>query len=128
MHIERMNHLAAILEPVQPSVFHLGVWKCGTTACAIGHAAQDPVFKEQGFGLMETEWLQNPDLPEPVLRTENGVLEAWEAICAFFLISRQEAHRLFTEEAYPANATPQDVVARIRRMVELEQKMVLAHH
>lgn len=125
MNIARMKHLASILAPVPVEQFNLNGWKCGTTACAMGHAAQDPVFNEQGFFLKAGRFAGQVVL-EPAYSNGVHVLEAFDGICAFFEISRQEAHRLFTEDAYPEKATPQDVVARIQRMIELEERMIPA--
>ena len=63
IHVERLNHLITILEAVNEQeseyvnqVFDMSFYlgkdsksPCGFAGCAIGHAAMDPVFNEQGF-------------------------------------------------------------------------------
>jgi hypothetical protein len=46
---ERLMRLVDILATTNARNFNLGSWDCGTTACAVGHAARDPVLQDEGL-------------------------------------------------------------------------------
>ena len=56
---KRLLKLADYLDTVQPKHFNMRDWsvteRCGTVACAAGHACQMPGFKRLGLRLVEDE-------------------------------------------------------------------------
>jgi hypothetical protein len=106
MHIERLKHLTTVLKEVPPERFDLWGWDCGTAACAVGWACRDPQMQDEG------------------LRMFNGIphykgLSAWPAVEAFFDLPEYEAAQLFMASRYKQDpATPQDVIARIEKLLE----------
>jgi hypothetical protein len=126
MNISRMNHLASILGRVKTDEFSLALWKCETTACAIGHAAQDPVFNDQGFYLKMAGSYAPAFLARDVeLAGWNGIRGdvehlGWGAVCAFFEITEVQMRHLFAFSHYPENASAQDVIARINELIASE--------
>ncbi len=64
MNRERLLRLADFLDTLPPSKFNYGTWAdtltpegtCGTTACALGWAAQMPEFRELGLCLVNSGW------------------------------------------------------------------------
>ena len=107
MHKTRLKRLADLLErkgpyrgkkPIPDDKFDMKTWKssnymgCGTTACAIGWAAQDKWFKEKGLKLEKTgfhEWW-------PVTITKQGEeIDGLDAVMDFFDLSYEEADFLF---------------------------------
>ncbi len=110
MNIERLQHLITVLENVPAERFDLAEWQCGTTACAVGWAALDPVFNKQGLRLTEGPY-GNPR-PE----YENDV--NWPAVVGFFDLGYEDTIELFADYSYPEGATAQDVIARIKEKLE----------
>ena len=116
LNICRLQHLANnVLVRVEKEhlPFYMGVWvtsdSCGSAACAAGWACRDHVFQEQGLQL---------DASFPCFMSKLG----FEAVEAFFGLSRQEAWFLFDPEAYPdiakeSDITPADVRARIYELI-----------
>ena len=55
MNKERLERLIVVMERVrdQREFFDMDYWtrKCGTASCALGWAASDPSFREQGLRL-----------------------------------------------------------------------------
>jgi hypothetical protein len=55
MNRERLQQMVTMLRGLPPEPkesepgFHLRAWYCRTTACAVGFACMNPVFKEQGL-------------------------------------------------------------------------------
>ena len=96
MTIERLQQVVRVLEGLPSSVgFSLDRWTCGTTACAIGWAARDPWFTRRGLK-MEEEWEGDSGDGSPYFREEYD----WNAIVAFFGLTRGEAEYLFYSDAY----------------------------
>lgn len=135
MHYERLERLAALLDTVPPEKFDLGSWACGTTACAIGWAALDPTFRNEGFRL-EVEYfvplfgtrrradatkLSHTNVSWRRLQPDSypvfGGYEDYEAVMLFFGLSKDQAHRLFDRAAYGNAGTATDVAKRIRAML-----------
>jgi hypothetical protein len=139
MNIDRLNHLCDVLDRVDPVHFSLEDWahpSCGTTACAVGHAALDAQFNAAGFRLAVSE--------KPLFRQKHarfcrtladiqpsrfvehrhaypcyGRYSGWDAVCKFFGLTKEQAKWLFRPGSYPepAESTPAGVAARIRGML-----------
>jgi hypothetical protein len=120
MNIERLTHLITVLERVPPGHLKMGNWACGTAACAVGWAAKDPVFNEQGFVLKGRRSIA----PVFVLDATPGAYnpDNWDAVQLFFEIEFEDAWCLFGTNAYPADAepAPADVIKRIRELLARE--------
>lgn len=83
---------------------------CGTAACAVGWMAQDPWHNRQGLrlGIDEDGTLQ------PFCRNyENKILAGWNAVEAYFQISRKEARSLFGYATETGRDTASAVLARM---------------
>lgn len=110
---ERLNHLANVVLPeVKRSEFDISYWDCGTTACAVGHAARDPVLKHEGLYVSGC-----PIFPL------NGPIRTlgYAAVGEFFGMDRADAIYLFSPTEYDqvTKPGPMDVAARIHQyMVE----------
>lgn len=75
--VEALLKVVEILESTPDEAVDLQAWTCGTTACAIGHAASHPWFIERGFKLSDTGY--------PVFHQLNGEkLICWGAVEEFF--------------------------------------------
>lgn len=105
---------------------------CGTVACAIGWAAQDKWFNDQGFKLLspsEYNSFSGGDeldyLPIYEVKSqdfiENGLKYGFYAVEYFFGISHAQAQKLFLRESYrfSEQVTPQEVIDRIKSMFNL---------
>lgn len=112
MNRERLQQMVTMLRELPEDVtpkFHLRVWNCGTTACAVGHACLYPPFKEQGLA-----WSEYWGTP-----TFNG-WESWGAVTTFFCLSNDQAEHLFYDASYPEdaeNTTALDVADRIEKLM-----------
>jgi hypothetical protein len=113
MNRARLEHLLTVLDCVPEGAFQMDNWVCGTTACAIGWAAQDSIFKEEGLTLM----FHTPQFNEA---------SGFYAVENFFDISVSIARALFAPESYRQDvnftciATPADVAARVRELLASE--------
>ena len=120
MNKERLLRLARdILPNVPEENFKMITWKCGTSACAVGWAASDPQFNEEGFELdkhcegplaifMFTPWYEG--------------IGGWSAVENFFGIDFDHAQYLFSDEAYSIvdsneRITKEQVIQRIEEFV-----------
>lgn len=76
--VEALLKVVEVLEATADEAVDLQSWTCGTTACAIGHAARHPWFIERGFGLTK--------LGCPIFHQENeeNLLSYWDAVEEFF--------------------------------------------
>lgn len=74
--VEALLKVVEILEATPDEAVDLDIWTCGTTGCAIGHAASHPWFVERGFRLNA--------LNCPVLDKEEETLVNWDAVEEFF--------------------------------------------
>jgi hypothetical protein len=131
MNRERLQHLITILERVPPSHLEMEGWICGTSACAIGWAARDPVFNQQGF------MLRNTRSPFPVYVLDGAPVadnpDSWDAVMAFFELTLDDALYMFSHRMYTSDEkddegfsktfkpTPADVIARIRELLAREE-------
>lgn len=115
MNKEALLKVAEILDKVNPEKFDLKGWKCGTTACACGHAAMDPWFYEQGFSIKGLE---------PYLTISYKGLQGWDAIEEFFDLNINDSFYLFEEDSYEdgfeknKKTPPLEVADRIREFVK----------
>jgi len=116
MHAERLQHLNTILAGVQPRHLDLDTWVCGSTACAIGWAARDPLFIWQGLSLVPTD---DRLVLRPQLDYRDGTtpLVNWAAVEAFFDLTKPQALHLFSPSRYEGHATPADVIRRIDELL-----------
>lgn len=113
MRTDRLIQLIALLETVPPEHFNIGAWKCGTAGCAIGWAAQDPGFIEQGLHLENVY----EGVVEPVYWIGDERLDNFDAVEVFFELTQNQAFHLFASHAYNEFATPQDVINRIKELL-----------
>lgn len=115
MNIARLQRLITILQSVPPEQFDLGIWKCGTTACAVGWACADPAFIAQGLRHFPGV---GPTYDKPG-REPNEFYTHWRAVEEFFGLSDVQAFRLFSSHSYAADRpVPQDVADRIAALIE----------
>jgi hypothetical protein len=112
MNKERLKRLANYLDTVKPEEFNLKDWKCGTVACAVGHACSIPEFSAAGLKL---EFVHGINRWTPIL----GDDESWEAVKLFFGIDDADARWLFCMHDYESGyeTTAAQVSARIREFV-----------
>jgi len=121
MNIQRLQMLAELLDTVEPDSFDLEHWvkreRCGTVACAVGHACMHPPFNEMGLKLDV-----DPACPKFSIPTFGEYRRSWDAVIAFFDISLDIAYKLFLHSRYTlSERTPANVAARIRAVIAEEQ-------
>jgi hypothetical protein len=107
MNRERLQQMVTMLRGLPPEsevAFNLETWNCGTSACAVGHACLNPVFKNQGL-----QW--DDILFDPVYEGSYG----WLAVERFFDISEGRAEHLFADWRHPTGGetTANEVADRI---------------
>lgn len=137
MFLERCQNLIRVLEEVRNEgrLFNLGVWMttdpaehlynipegtCGTAACAIGWAAQDPWFIRRGLTLHLTS-AGSDNMYEPILlRGKHCGNTHWSAVRIFFNMSSHEAHEIFSVGSYPEDVTINDVIQRVQQYITEE--------
>lgn len=148
IHANRLYRLSDYLRALDVERFDFTSWvsgsfssdklDCGTTACALGHAAMLPEFRALGLrlfhypnttatgyvGLVDSECCIIPSLGSEYA---SGWLEACRATKEIFGLTEKETSLLFVpeqsglDESKPAeNATPQEVAAHI--VLFLEEK------
>lgn len=118
MRLDRLETLAKHLETVPPETFNLGSWKCGTTACAMGHACSIPSFRRAGLRLeKEMEWGEAVFIPS--FKCEQD----FDAAQRFFGISQSDSYHLFDPMEYPnyERTRKQTVINRIRKFIAQHQ-------
>jgi hypothetical protein len=108
MNTEALAQIVRVLKATPPEAVNLFDWvsDCGTAACAIGHAAQDPWFNERGLRLTHIT-------SEPQFNGTNG----WGAVQQFLRLTDRAAQILFYESSY-TEPTPQAVIQRITDFIE----------
>ena len=129
----RLARLADALENDLPKrfeaegrTFDMRAWRtdldpeCGTAACAAGFACMLPEFNQRGLVL---EWSDNLNVAEayPIFKQEDGVLNEWEGLAAFFGVGLEVVDWIFDANCYKAKAlkiTPKMVAARIRKYLK----------
>ena len=112
----RLEHLITVLQRVPDSQFDLGVWSCGTSACAAGWAGKDEIFIAQGF---QTHHAANDVCyVDPLTKLLNlGLL----ACCEFFHLSHTEAKFLFLTTYYgQGHITTNEVIRHVQRLLDGE--------
>lgn len=127
MRLDRLTMLADKLDIVPPEHFDINVFvyhnKCGTVACAMGHAAMMPEFQALGLSLT---YHSPPHLASIQFR-RNGELY-YDAVAAqhFFDLAGEQVKSLFFPTGYMhmhgrchpnPQPGPKDVAAKIRRLV-----------
>lgn len=113
-HIGEVEFLPMAKGKTAPSKFDLRVWgECGTTACAVGFAACDPVLRGQGLSLVP-----NPHGHLPFAPSFNGSF-GWAAVNDFFGLQLAESEHLFSPGAYLLGDSKDqiEVAARIKRFL-----------
>lgn len=102
-------------EPVRAIEVH----ECGTTACALGHAATIPEFKRKGLSIVCQAGLNfNIAYRNP---SKNEVVYDIEAAEHFFYLISDEASSIFYPESYGRDRTKQAVINRIEAQIEKMQ-------
>ena len=105
---ERLMQLCRVLAEIDDKAFDLRDWskngRCDSVACAVGWAIRDTWFKSQGL---------THDDRTPAY----GPFRSWQAVRAFFGLSREEAFDLFHVGRYDM-ASRQAVLARVRGLAE----------
>lgn len=112
MNIDRLQHLITVLEKVPPHHFDMVNWTCGSSACALGWAAQDREFKAQGLILLSNTVGHIPTYSDDL---------GFAAAQGFFGLTPQQAYHLFSINYYDQSAfsiTPQDVINRIQELLD----------
>lgn len=101
-----------LCDNVQDDQFNLGLWHCGTTSCAFGHAANILEFQEAGLFLAVIPGTRS--MYEPCFQHATG----YDAAAAFMGISCKEAINLFNPSSYEDDKrTRQDVIDRINKFL-----------
>jgi hypothetical protein len=119
MNKQRLLILAKHLDKhVEPQEFNLSYWRydeaqCGTVACACGHAASVPAFKELGFRLEDRTNYLGTDYT-----IRFGNYRGWKAVEAFFGLNDKDSIYLFSASRYEGLPGPKEVAARIEEFVK----------
>ena len=111
MNIDRMNELVRYLKTIDEYHFNISEWskrdyERGTVRCAIGHAALNENFIQQGFSLIHANYEFYPHY--------NG-LSGWGAVISFFDIDISNAKFLFDSGGYN-ESTPTTLSQVIERL------------
>ena len=127
MNKKRLEKLADYLDALPARKFDLDHWvlsyergydrdkgkksKCGTTACALGHAGLIKSFRRAG---LKTEIKEGETVGNVTLKNLGTGLYAAEI---FFGLSNREANYLFMPEYYGRRQGPKTVARRIRMLI-----------
>ncbi len=126
MNVTRLLHLITVLERVERERlgFNMGIWhastdqhSCGTTCCAGGWAALDPVFNAEGLAL--EHYAGGISTPAFGDRTHYG------AIQEFFGLEVESAVFLFNPNTYSLlnrDIRPHHVIANIRELLASQKE------
>lgn len=118
MNRSRLLILATHLRTVKPKKFSLEGWKCGTVACAVGHACTIKELVEEGLCMKEcgagSAELFGPSHFYPAYQDFTG----WGAVTEFFAIPFSDSQYLFSEVEYPESVSPIEVSDRILNYVK----------
>jgi len=119
-----LSRLAELVDVVLPQIkdeeFDLTVYKCGTVACAVGHACFHPPFQEAGLAL---SYYDVGYTPYPMVQGSTGVMFQGStgvgAVMKFFNLTEEEVDRLFFPHTYPdqVKTTKGEVMQRIRELL-----------
>ena len=116
---EKLEQVIRVLDEVveHNKRFNMGVWvskwSCGTTACAIGYAAQDDWFIDRGFYL-EADTMSGTSKPAYFDFRDFG------AVTEFFAIDLYQANYLFLGTCYKGgyDLTAEVVKERINNVLK----------
>ncbi len=114
MQKERLELLADYPDVIPPETFDINNWRCGTVACAIGHAAH--LFRNQGLTLVESDYESERMKFHPEYDGDSG----WSAVTEFFgLDSSEDAYDLFFIDGYNfrMDVTAKEVADKIRSFI-----------
>jgi hypothetical protein len=119
---DRLLKLAEYLETsVKPEEFDMRYWKCGTVACAMGHACSIPEFIEAGLYLEFTGTDEGGRCEYGVRMIDHmdHILYGFDVAGELFNITRDQASYLFSlsDDDYD-DETPAYVASRIREFVK----------
>lgn len=113
MNSARLMYLAEKILPAVPrGQLKMETWTCGTAACAVGWAAQDPHFNELGLKLVLNSHSRVIQVPM------YKIYHSWVAVAEFFDISEPQAMFLFSRFSYEEtlkDLTPYTVSTRLLR-------------
>lgn len=124
MHTDRLLLLADRLDTVPPEEFDIGVFKCKTVACALGHAAMMPEFQALGLVLGKMTYEHFGNMLE--FHHDGTTHFRAEAAQFFFDLTREQVYSLFFSSGYRhmhgrvhpnPKPAPSDVAAKIRDFV-----------
>lgn len=108
MNEERLLEAVRVARQIDCREFAMETWRCGTTACVIGHCANDRWFRANGL----TAGVSG----EPVCDGKRS----WDAVEKFFDIASETSHHLFDHEHYEeplCDISPEMVAQRIEAFV-----------
>jgi hypothetical protein len=90
-----LSHLITVIQNVPDHQWDMSMWwkDCGSVGCAIGHAAHDQVFINEGLRLEVNIWSVSR---KPVV----GHYDHMEAVARLFEISIVQADDLFDNSSY----------------------------
>jgi len=128
VNVQRLEKLALALDAYQASPgaadFDLENWtsvkkrrggflwlrevECGTAACAVGLACLSGIFADEG--------LSHYRLDDGGIVPIFGDTENWQAVQAFFGLTRKQSHRLFDSDKYEISKGPIAAAAVARRI------------
>lgn len=151
MKIGNMRALSRLMRRLQKerAMFNMNKWAghehsvfeennvCGTTCCALGHAALQPFFQKQGLQL-RTVFTLRPKVitsyealdrrlerdPDETLSVYLENQKGYDAGAELFGISRQQAFLLFNPGRYRGRVEPRHVADRVDKMIDAYKKKV----
>lgn len=123
-HPDRLELLAKHLETVKPHAFDMGYWKidrlgkCGTQACAMGHACDIPAFMAMGLQVCKAGKRMNGETIYQVWlgQPDSGSPEGFGAAQKLFGIDADDADALFGD--CNDDKTPTRMAERIRVYID----------
>jgi hypothetical protein len=124
MNVDRLSRLVEILEKVPEYRFNMSIWavkKSGRfVGCACGWASQSPEFKSDGLIATIGRSCGMVSYRDPI----EGFIKGTYGVAKFFGIDNSTAERLFEPDTYecePYKITTNDVIARIREVLDGKQ-------
>ena len=106
---------------------------CGTVCCAMGWACQDQYFIEKGLTLGTAQMPTHLSMiyNETTGENEKQATHGFRAIKYFFEFENiQTGENLFLDSSYEAQdkTTPEQVIARVRDLIEIGEDKFLEHY